>query len=411
MYVVHSICCGLDVHKRTVVACLLTWAQGKTTKELRTFGTTTGELRQLAQWLLASGCKEAAIESTGVYWKPVFNVLERAGIGVLLANARHIRNVPGRKTDLKDAEWIAQLLQLGLISGSFVPPQEIRELRELTRYRKTLIQQRANQCNRIQKLLETCNIKLASVATDVLGASGRKMLQALAEGTARPEEMAELARGRLRKKIPQLAPALDGVLSDTQRWLLSEELAEITRLEEAIGRLDEKIGELCRPFAHLIEKLCEIPGVNRRVAEVIIAEIGIDMSRFPTAAHLASWAGMCPGNHQSAGKRQSGKSRPGNKWLQGVLTEAGWAAGRTKNTDLQAMHRRIARRRGAKRATRAIGHHILCRVHLLLACPAITYHDPGPDYYQQQHHEQLKNHLLRKLAALGVKVTIEDPAA
>ena len=304
MHVVHSICCGLDVHKRTVVACLLTWAQGKTTKELRTFGTTTVELRQLAAWLREHECREAAIESTGVYWKPVFNVLEANGISVLLANARHIRNVPGRKTDLKDAEWIAQLLQLGLLSASFVPPPEIRELRELTRYRKTLIQQCANQCNRIQKLLETCNIKLASVATDILGASGWEMLQALAAGTASPEEMAKLARGRLKKKVPQLIPALDGLLSDTQRWLLAEELAEIARLEQAIGRLDQKVEELCRPFAHLIQKLAEIPGVNRRVAEVIVAEIGIDMSRFPTADHLASWAGMCPGNHQSAGKRK-----------------------------------------------------------------------------------------------------------
>lgn len=411
MQVVYSICCGLDVHKRTVVACLLIWSQGKTTKELRTFGTTTHELQQLADWLLEHGCREAAIESTGVYWKPVFNVLEARGIHLLLANAQHIRNVPGRKTDLKDAEWIAQLLQFGLIQGSFVPPKEIRELRELTRYRKTLIQQRANQCNRIQKLLETCNIKLASVASDILGASGRDMLQALADGNAEPEQMAELARARLRKKIPQLIPALEGVLSETQRWLLREELTEITRLDEAIGRLDEKVQELMRPFEPLVEKLCEIPGVSRRIAEVIIAEIGVDMSRFPTAAQLASWAGMCPGNHQSAGKRQSGKSRSGNKWLRGVLTEAGWAAARTKDSDLSGLYHRLARRRGAKRACRAVGHSILRRVHLLLACPDITYHDPGPDYYQQQHREQLKNSLLRKLQALGVQVTVQDSVA
>ena len=411
MRVVHSICCGLDVHKKTVVACLLIWAQGKTTKELRTFGTTTGELRQLADWLLANGCRQVAIESTGVYWKPVFNVLEARGIGVLLANARHIRNVPGRKTDLKDAEWIAQLLQLGLLTGSFVPPQEIRELRELTRYRKTLIQQRANQCNRIQKLLETCNIKLASVASDILGASGWDMLQALVEGKMTPEEMAKLARGRLRAKIPLLTPALEGAISETQRWLLSEELAEISRLEQAIQRLDQKIEELCRPFVDWIQKLCQIPGVNQRVAEVIVAEIGIDMSRFPTPDRLASWAGMCPGNHQSAGKRQSGRSRPGNKWLQAALTEAGWAAGRTKHTDLQAMHHRIARRRGSKRAAKAIGHRILCRAHLLLAFPEMPYNPPDPDAEKQERQEQLKVNLLRQLRALGVHVNIDEETA
>jgi transposase len=411
MQVVHSICCGLDVHKRTVVACLLSWAQGKTTKQLRTFGTTTAELRALADWLLEHECRETAIESTGVYWKPVFNVLEARGIGVLLANAQHIRNVPGRKTDLKDAEWIAQLLQLGLLSASFVPPKEIRELRELTRYRKTLIQQRANQSNRIQKLLETCNVKLASVATDILGASGRDMLRALAAGENDPQKLAKLARGRLQKKIPQLIPALEGVLSETQRWLLGEELIEIARLEDAIARLDEKIEELCRPFAELIQKLIEIPGVNRRVAEVIIAEIGVDMSRFPTDRHVASWAGMCPGNRESAGKRQSGKSRPGNKWLRAVLTEAGWAAGRTKATALSALHQRIARRRGAKRASRATGHQILRLAHLLLAHPDIRFADAGPDYYERQHRDQLKTNLLRRLLALGVEVTIHDPRA
>jgi len=411
MQVVHQVCCGLDVHKRTVVACLLIAAQGENTKQWRTFGTTTGDLRQLADWLEEHGCRQTAIESTGVYWKPVFNVLESRGIGVLLANAQHIRNVPGRKTDVKDAEWIAQLLQYGLLSASFVPPKEIRELRELTRYRKTLIQQRANQCNRIQKLLETCNIKLASVATDILGVSGREMLQALTEGDVAPEQLAQLARGRLRKKIPQLVSALEGVLSDTQRWLLGEELAEITRLEQAIGRLDVKVEELCRPFGPLLVKLREIPGISQRVAEVIVAEIGIDMSRFPTAAHLASWAGICPGNRQSAGKRQSGKSRPGNRWLRSVLTEAGWAAARTRDTALSALYQRIARRRGAKRACRAVGHHILARVHLLLSQPNLQYRDPGPDYYQQRHTEQLKQHLLRKLRELGVDVTLKEQVA
>jgi transposase len=396
----------LDVHKRTVVACLLIVAQGKLTKHVQTFGTTTQELRQLAGWLEGYACRQTAIESTGVYWKPVFNMLESRGIEVLLANAQHIRNVPGRKTDVKDAEWIAELLQHGLLSPSFVPPKEIRELRELTRYRKTLIQQRANQCNRIQKLLETCNIKLASVASDILGVSGREMLQALTEGEVDPERLAKMARGQLRKKIPQLVLALEGFLSDTQRWLLGEELAEITRLDDAVARLDAKVEELCRPFAPLLMNLAKIPGVSQRIAEVIVSEIGTDMSRFPTAGHLASWAGMCPGNRESAGKRQSGKSRPGNRWLRGVLTEAGWAAARTKGTALGEIYRRIARRRGAKRACRAVGHRILAQAHLLLTLPVMNYCDPGPEYYQRRNDEQLKQHLLRKLRELGVDVTV-----
>ena len=411
MQIVHDVCCGLDVHKRTVVACLLTVAQGKTRREFRTFETTTGALRELAAWLLAHDCRHTAIESTGVYWKPVFNVLESHGIDVLLANAKHIRNVPGRKTDVRDAEWIAQLLQHGLLSASFIPPKEFRELRELTRYRKTLIQQRANQCNRIQKLLETGNVKLASVISDVLGVSGREMLQQLAAAEPDLQKIAELARGRLRQKIPQLIPALDGLLSETQRWLLQEELAEIDRLDQAIGRLDAKVEELCDPFAELIQKLCEIPGVNVRVAQVILAEIGIDMSRFPTEAHLASWAGMCPGNRESGGKRQSGRSRPGNVWLRGVLTEAGWAAGRSKETALSSVYQRIARRRGGKRACRAVGHQILRRVHLLLSCPEIQYVDPGPHYGNERQKEQLTKQLLRKLRELGVEVTVNTPAA
>lgn len=411
MRVLHQVCCGLDVHKKSVVACLLIVAQGKSAKQVQTFGTTTPELRQLADWLERHACHHTAIESTGVYWKPVFNMLESREIEVLLANAQHIRNVPGRKTDVKDAEWIAQLLQLGLLSPSFIPPKEIRELRELTRYRKTLIQQRANQCNRIQKLLETCNIKLASVASDILGVSGRQMLQALTQGEVNPEQLAKMARGQLRKKIPQLALALEGFLSETQRWLLAEELAEITRLDEAIARLDAKVEELCRPFAPSLTSLVQIPGVSQRIAEVIVSEIGTDMSRFPTAANLASWAGMCPGNRESAGKRQSGKSRPGNRWLRGVLTEAGWAAARTKGTALGSLYHRIHRRRGAKRACQAVGHRILTQAHLLLTLPVRNYCDPGPEYYQRRSNEQLKQHLLRKLRALGVEVTVTDSVA
>lgn len=412
MQVLYAVCCGLDVHQQSVTACLLTQgAQGRTVREFRTFSTMTSGLRELAEWLRTAGCRHVALESTGVYWKPVYNVLEGQCEELLLVNAQHVKQVPGRKTDLKDAEWIAQLLQHGLLRGSFVPPVEIRELRELTRYRKTLIQQRANQCNRIQKLLEACNIKLASVASDVLGVSGWQMLQALAAGQTDPAQLAEFARGRLRKKIPQLIQALEGVLSETQRWLLGEELSQVAQLDEAIGRLDAKVGQLSAPFAPAIQTLCQIPGVSRRVAEVIVSEIGVDMSRFPTAANLASWAGLCPGNHQSAGKRQSGKTRPGNRWLRGTLTEAGWAAAHTKHTYLASFYSRVARRRGAKKACLATAHTILRTAHLLLSHPELEYHDLGPDYFEKRGREELKRRLLRQLHNLGVQVTIHDNAA
>jgi transposase len=389
-----------------VVACLLLEAQGKLQKELRTFGTTTPELRELAQWLAAHGCQQVAIESTGVYWKPVFNMLERQGIQVLLANAKHMRNVPGRKTDMKDAEWIAQLLRHGLLKASFIPTAEIRELRELTRYRKKLIQLRADQCNRIQKLLETCNIKLASVASDILGASGREMLNALAEGETDAKKLAQMARGRLKQKIPQLAPALEGMLSASQRWLLREQLDEIEHLDEAIARLDQKVEEVALPFDKQIQRLRKIPGVNLRNAQVILAEIGADMSCFKTSADLASWAGICPGAHQSGGKRLSGKSRKGNTWLNAALTEAGWAASRAKDTDLQALYRRLARRRGRNRACRAVGHHILLRVHVLLRDLNVLYEDAGANYYDAKHLEHQKTYYLRKLRELGVNITV-----
>lgn len=406
MEVLHSICCGLDVHKRTVVACLLFEAQGKLQKELRTFGTTTPELRELAQWLEQHGCQQAAIESTGVYWKPVFNMLERQGIEVLLANAKHMHNVPGRKTDMKDAEWIAQLLRHGLLKASFIPTPEIRELRELTRYRKKLIQLRADQCNRIQKLLETCNIKLASVASDILGASGREMLSALADGETDTKKLAEMARGRLKQKIPQLQPALDGILGATHRWLLREQLDEVERLDQAIARLDAKVEEVALPFARQIQRLRQIPGVNLRTAQVILAEIGADMSCFKTPEDLASWAGICPGAHQSGGKRLSGKTRKGNAWLNAALTEAGWAASRAKDTDLQALYRRLARRRGRKRACRAVGHHILRRAHVLLRDPDVLYQDAGATYFDAKQLEHQKTYYLRKLRELGINVTI-----
>lgn len=412
MRVVHSIVCGLDVHKRTVTATLLkAGPRGQIAKETRTFSTVTAELLKLADWLSAEKCRHVALESTGVYWKPVYNILEGVCEEVLLVNAQHIKNVPGRKTDVKDSEWIADLLMHGLLSGSFVPPEEIRELRELTRYRKKLIEQRGDQCNRIQKLLETCNIKLASVATDVLGVSGLDMLLSLVDGETDPQKLADLARGRMRPKIPQLIEALQGHISETQRWLLGEELDQISQLEQAIARLDAKIEELTRPFAEIIQRLCEIPGVGRRIAEVIIAEIGIDMSQFPSSKHLASWAGMCPGHHESAGKRKSGRTRNGNVWLKKALMEAGWAASHSKQNYLRSQYHQIARRRGKKRACIAVGHSILTMAYHLLSDENAHYKDLGEDYFQTRSKTQLAEQLIKRLGKLGYNVTIDNPAA
>jgi transposase len=411
--VVLPICCGIDVHKKTLTACLLqTGASGEAISEIRTFRTVTSQLQELARWLAQAGCRHVSLESTGVYWKPVFNVLEPAGLEVVLVNAEHVKNVPGRKTDVKDAEWLATLLRVGLLRASFVPPKEIRELRDLTRYRTQVIRQRAQECNRIQKLLEDCNIKLASVATDILGASGRDMLHALGEGIDSPGILANMARGRLRDKLPQLEEALQGVMSQTQRWLLREQLQKVESLDEAVVRLDSKIAELCLPFAQALSVLDQIPGINQRIAQIIVAEIGLDMSRFKTAAQLASWAGVCPGNRESAGKSRSGKMRKGNVWLRHVLVEAAWAASRTKGSSLQATYHRLAGRRGSKRACLAVGHRILRMVHSFLTTPR-PYHEEGADYYRPTDTDRLKDKLVQRLRKLGysVQVAAGQPAA
>ena len=363
------------------------------------------ELQELARWLLGAKCPTVALESTGVYWKPVFNVLEPAGLEVVLVNAQHVKNVPGRKTDVKDAEWLATLLRVGLLRSSFVPPKDIRELRDLTRYRTQVIRQRAQECNRIHKLLEDGNIKLAGVATDILGKSGRDMLDALSEGTDDPKQLADLAQGKLRSKIPALEEALRGVLSETQRWLLREQLDKVAGLDKAIERLDTKIAELCLPFAKALAVLDQIPGVNARIAQIIVAEIGLDMSRFQTASNLASWAGMCPGNRQSAGKSQGGKTRKGNGWLRQALVEAAWAASRSKGTSLSATYHRLAGRRGGKRACLAVGHRILRMVHNLLSSHR-PYDEGGPDYYRPTDTDRLKDKLVQRLKKLGFAVTV-----
>jgi transposase len=411
--VVLSICCGIDVHKKTLTACLLqTGASGEAAKQVRVFHTVTSQLQELAHWLVQAGCQQIALESTGVYWKPVFNILQQAGLEIVLVNAQHVKNVPGRKTDVKDAEWLATLLRVGLLRASFVPPKEIRELRDLTRYRTQVIRQRAQECNRIQKLLEDCNIKLAGVATDILGASGRAMLHALGAGMDSPQVLANMARGRLRDKIPELEEALRGLMSETQRWLLREQLHKVAELDEAVARLDAKIAELCLPFAQALAILGQIPGVNQRIAQILIAEIGLDMSRFKTAANLASWAGMCPGNRQTAGKSKGGKTRKGNAWLRQALVEASWAASRTKGSSLQATYHRLAGRRGGKRACLAVGHRILRMAHRLLSAPK-PYQEEGPEYYRPTDKDRLKEKLVHRLRKLGyaVTVSVDQPAA
>jgi transposase len=404
--VVLPTCCGVDVHKNTLTACLLTTgASGRAVSEVRTFRTTTVALQELARRLLDAECPTVALESTGVYWKPVFNVLEPAGLEVVLANAQHVKNVPGRKTDVKDAEWLATLLRVGLLRKSFVPPKDTRELRDLTRYRTQVIRQRAQECNRIQKLLEDCNIKLAGVATDILGKSGRAMLESLGRGIDDPKQLAELAQGKMRAKIPALEEALAGMLSQTQRWLLREQLRKVGELDEAIERLDTKIAELCLPFAKALAVLDQIPGVNARIAQTIVAEIGLDMSRFKTASNLASWAGMCPGNRQSAGRSQGGKTRKGNGWLRQALVEAGRAASRSEGTSLNATYHRLAGRRGGKRACLAVGHRILRVVHSLLSSHR-PYQEGGPDYYRPTDTDRLKDRLVQRLKKLGFAVTV-----
>jgi len=406
---VHERCCGLDVHKETVVACLrVPGERGRRKSEIRTFGTTTAELLALGDWLIGNRCSHAAMESTGVYWKPVFNILESV-CEVMLVNAYHIKTVPGRKTDVKDCEWIAQLLEHGLLRSSFIPPEPIRELRDLTRYRKTLIQQRASEVNRVHKLLESANIKLGSVASDVLGVSGRAMLEHLITGERDGERLAELARGVMRKKQAALAAALTGRFTQHHAFLLRQMLLHLDELDHHIADCDRKVDEYLRPFASDVELLQTIPGVARRTAEVILAEVGQDMDRFPSAAHLASWAALCPGNNESAGKRRTGKTRSGNRWLRVALIEAAWPAGRTRDTYLAALSARIARRRGAKKAAVAVAHSMLVAVWHILKHHQ-PYQDLGASHFDRLHTQRLARHYLHRLEQLGVKVSVEDAA-
>ena len=409
MDVIYERCCGLDVHKRTVTACLLTTKpEGGRQQETRTFGTMTDDLLTLADWLAQAGCSHVAMEATGAYWKPVYNILE-GQFETLVVNAYHVKAVPGRKTDVRDAEWLADLLQHGLLRGSFIPDRPQRQLRELTRYRTSLVRERAAEVNRLQKTLEGANIKLASVATDILGATGRAILEALAKGTGEGPELATLARGSLRQKRAELERALKAETSDHQRLMIREHLAHINYLDEAIGRLSREIEERLRPFDHTLSHLQTITGVGRRTAETILAEVGTDTSRFPTHRHLASWAGLCPGNNESAGKQRSGHTRKGSPWLRSALVESAWAAAKTKQTYLSAQYHRLAARRGGKRAALAVAHSILVIAYYIMA-RGQTYDDLGGNYFDERDRRQVERRLVKRLEDLGYSVTLEAVA-
>jgi transposase len=408
MEIVHARCCGLDVHKRTVVACLLVSGPDHAlSTEVRTFGTMTQDLLNLADWLAQSGCTHVAMESTGVYWKPIYNLLEGT-FELLVVNAHHIKAVPGRKTDVRDAEWIADLLRHGLLQPSFIPDRAQRELRELTRYRTTLVQERTAEVNRLPKVLEGANIKLAAVATDLMGASARDMLAALIAGMTDAAGLAQLARGRMRQKLPQLVQALTGQFQVHQRFLVAQQLAHIDFLDETIERVSGEIAGRMQPVEEAVTLLDTIPGVGRRTAEAVLAEIGSEMGRFPTAAHLAAWAGLAPGNNESAGKRHRGKSRKGSPWLRAALVEAAQAAGRTKNTYLGAQFRRFLPRKGKKRAAVAVAHSILIIIYHLLT-KREPYRDLGTTYFDLRDRQAVERRLVRRLEALGYAVSLRPP--
>ena len=408
MELVYERCCALDVHKRQVTACVhVPDRQGRCTELRAEFQTMTPDLLALRDWLKGLGVSAIAMEATGVYWKPVYHLLED-DFELLLVNAQHVKNVPGRKTDVADAQWLCQLLEHGLLRASFVPPKPIRELRDLTRYRKSLVWERAREANRLQKLLEDANIKLSDVASDVLGASGRAMLAALCGGNNDPAALAELARGKLRAKLPALETALQGRFSSHHALLLSHLLSHIDYLDQSIDSLSAEIEERLDPFAQQRELLCTIPGVAERTAEVILAELGPDMGRFPSHRHAASWAAICPGNDESAGKRKTGKTRKGDRWLRTALVEAAnSAAGRTKDTYLRAQYLRVKRRQGHKKAIVAVAHSILVAAYYILR-DQVTYEELGGDYFvRREDQDRLTRRLVRQLERLGQHVTLE----
>lgn len=402
-------CAGLDVHKDSIAVCVRHWENGRVRQTVRTFGTTTSQLLQMGDWLASEGVGQVAMESTGVYWKPVWNLLEDRFV-VIVVNAKHIKQVPGRKTDILDCQWIAQLLQHGLLRASFVPDRPQRELRDLTRQRSQLTAEKARAANRIQKMLEDANIKLASVASDVLGVSGREMIRSLIQGQQDPQAMANLARRRLRQKLPELREALTGKVTDHHRFMLRQLLDHVEYLERQVEQYDQRIEEVLRASERLaVEQLDTIPGVDRRAAQCITAEIGTDMNRFPSDGHIASWAGMCPGNRQSAGKRKSGKTTEGNRWLKAILSQTAWAATRTKGTYLSSQYHRLAGRRGKKRAIVAVGHSQLVSAYHMLR-DGVEYQDLGEGHFDRLHTRRQTRYHITRLERMGYQVTLAVPA-
>jgi transposase len=410
MEVLHSRCCGIDIHKRSITVCVLIREAGrKEQKHLREFGTTTSAILNCADWLRSLGVTHVAMESTGVYWRPVWNLLE-GQFDLLLANATHMRNVPGRKTDIKDSEWIAQLLQHGLLKPSFVPNTVLRDLRELSRDRTSLVAERSRLKNRIQKILEEANIKLGSVASDVLGKSGRAMLTAMVEGQENPQQLADLALGQLRLKIPQLVEALRGRVRGVHRFRLKQQLERVDFIDAQITQLEAEIEKQNAPFDEAVSLLAEIPGFDRTTAWSVIAEIGIDMNQFPSADHLASWAGVCPGNNESGGKRLSGKTRKGSRWLRQKLCQSAWCASRCKNSYFTAFFHRIAAHRGRKRAIVAVSHSLLVVCYYLLK-RRCHFQDLGVNYFDQLNQEKLTRYFVKRLTRLGHRVILEPCSA
>ena len=400
-------CAGIDVHKRTAVACRIVLTDdGEWLRETRTYGTTTEDLLRLSDWLAAGDCTHVGLESTGEFWKPIFNILE-GSFEVWLLNAQRVRAIPGRKTDVKDAEWIAELLRHGLVEPSFIPPRHQRELRELTRQRTNFVRGRATLVNRVQKVLESTNLKITAVISNVAGTSGRAILAALLGGEEDVAVLAELAKGKLRKKRDQLRQALSGRLAPHHRFLLTELLAQIDGLDETIARFDAEIAHLCVVNAEedVIALLDTIPGIGRAMAELLVAEIGVDMGIFPTADHLAAWAGVAPGSNESAGRQRSGRTRKGNAWLKTALVQAAYGAARMLGTALAAQYRRVAARRGARRAIMAVAHRLLIIAYHVIARRE-PYHELGPDYLERRRPAAVVDRLVQQLRQLGVEVTV-----
>ncbi len=406
MEVVHPRCAGLDVHKKTVVACVMVPGH----KEVRTFGTMTDDLMRLADWLQEEQVSHVAMESTGVYWKPIYNVLESTGLELLVVNAQHIKAVPGRKTDVKDAEWIADLLKHGLVRASYIPGRPQRELRELVRYRKGLMEQRGHTVQRIQKLLEGANIKLSDVASDVVGVSGLAMLQALASGEQDSERLAEMGKSQLRNKREELKRALRGSFGEHQRFMLTNQLQLLQFLDAQLTELNQEVARRLRPFETLLERLQAIPGIGPRNSEQILVEVGTDMNRFPSDAHFASWAKLCPGSDESAGKRISGRTGQGSRWLRATMVEAAWSAARVKNSYLAAQYHRLVPRRGKRRAAVAVAHSMLVVIYHLIK-DGTVYQDLGPKHFDELDRKRATRRAVHRLESLGYEVSLQMPGA